>query len=292
MHRREFLHRTAAAGGAAGLAGCVGSSGSESAAGGAGTDADTTTDGEFQGVRSDRDEPFRTVRVGDRASVPFPDNNLPRRVRVWNAADEAREIAVQVSRRGDAVVERTVEFPADGYLRVDLNEPADYAVSVGLAGEAEAATFGVERARFDCNEATTDVGVMADGRVETFSASTGAGCPGPAVADTALTVGEATCGTSHAASVAFDGEAVAVDGRVKTSTPRSDLELATAAYDGDADALTVRVAVAGDDGGVGVQCVGETPYEATVAFEHALPATVVVVHETTDGTVEVTTADR
>lgn len=300
MNRRELLQRSGALVATAGLAGCIGSSNT-------GSKPKTTTDSgtgdsdgpggetteQFSGVRSDDDEPFETVAVGDRESVAFPDNNRAYGVRIWNAADEARNIDLQVSRSADVRIDRTVEFAADAYLELALNEPADYSVSVGLADADEATKFGVERSQFDCNESGTDVGVMADGRVETVSMSTAMGCPGPEVAGSDLSVGDGECGKSHSATVAFEAEEVAVEGAVKTPTPRSDLELAAASYDRETDALTVRVAEkAPEESGVGTQCIGEVPYEATVSFDRALPETVVVVHESMDETVEVTEKTR
>ncbi|UPW00507.1 hypothetical protein M0R88_00025 [Halorussus gelatinilyticus] len=303
MKRRELLRRSSGLAAVAGLSGCVGSSGTGSSPG---TTTDGTTDDgangsetteenreRFGGVRSDDDEPFRTITVGDRESVVFPDDNRPRGVRVWNAADRAREIDVEIAKSADVRVDRTVEFAADAYLELALNEPANYSISVGLADASEATTFGIERSQFDCNRAGTDVGVMPDGRVETVSESTTMGCPAPEVADSALSVGRGECGKAHSATVAFEGEAVAVDGAVRTPTPRSDLELAAASYDRNADALTVRVAAkAPEESGVGTQCIGEVAYEATVNFEHALPQTVSVVHESMDETVGVTTKTR
>ncbi|WP_135852687.1 hypothetical protein [Halorussus salinus] len=297
MNRRQLLRRTGALAAATGLAGCIGSSGTGSGPGttGDGTTERTTTEARerFSGVRSDDDEPFETVAVGDRESVPFPDNNRAYGVRVWNAADEARRIDLQVSTGADILVDRTAEFAADAYLELALNEPADYSVSVGLADADDETTFEIERSRFDCNQSGTDVGVTADGRVETMSMSTAMGCPGPRVADSDLSVGEGECGKTHSASVAFEAEEAAVEGAVRTPTPRSDLELAAASYDRETGTLTVRVVEKEpDESGVGTQCIGEVPYEATVTFDNALPETVVVVHESMDETVEVTEKTR
>ncbi|WP_128475950.1 hypothetical protein [Halorussus pelagicus] len=291
MNRRELLRRGSAITALIGLAGCIGSSPGSSPDETTTDPATTTSPEEFSGVRSDDDDPFRTISVGDRESVAFPDNNRVRDVRVWNDADESRKIDVEVSRSADIVVDRTIEFAADAYLAIDLNEPADYDIAVGLA-DGETTTFTVERSQFDCNDAGTDVGVMPDGRVETFGDSTAMGCPGPSVADSALSTGQGECGKAHSASVTFDGETVAVEGRVKTPTPQSDLELGAANYDADADALTVRVSDAGSGSEIGNQCIGEVPYEATVDFENALPAAVAVVHESMDETVEVTRTER
>ncbi len=303
MNRRQLLRRSGALAAAAGLAGCIGSSDTgsgpdtttDSGTSDGGDDSATTDEGRerFSGVRSDDDEPFETVAVGDRESVVFPENNKPYGVRVWNAADDARRIDLQVSKRADILVDRTVEFAADAYLELALNEPADYSVSVGLADADEETTFEVERSQFDCNQSGTDVGVGADGRVETMSMSTAMACSGPKVADSSLSVGDGDCGKTHSASVAFESEAVAVEGAVRTPTPRSDLELAAASYDRETDALTVRIAEkAPEESGVGTQCIGEVPYEATVNFDYALPETVVVVHESMDETVEVTEKTR
>lgn len=298
MNRRDFLQRAGATAGVAGLAGCLGSAVDESGPGSdPANESETTGESDrFSGVQSDDDSPFRTISVGERDGVAFPDNNRPRTVRVWNAADAAREISLEISRDGESVLDETVEFAADAYLKVVLNEPDDYRVAVGLA-DADPTVVEISRERFDCNTATIDAGVTADGRVETASVSTAAGCPLPEVASTDFSAEQGNCGTEHSATPAFEGESVRVEGTVRAPTPRSNLSLAEATYDRESDALTVRVRASesdgsGDDSGMGTQCVGEVPYEATVGFEYALPSDVAVVHETPEETVEVTRASR
>lgn len=309
MKRRTFLQRSGGLATLAGLAGCLGSAGSDSSPADRDgnqtnetTAGDSTTDSEnrFSGVQSDYDDPFQTISVGSRDDVAFPDSNRPRRVWVWNAADEARKIDLQISRDAEIVVDRSIEFGADAYLTVTLNEPANYRITVGIAnGDTEETNFEISQSSFDCNSAGTSVGVMADGRVETMSEATAMGCPAPEIADanTDLSVGQGTCGKQHSASVAFEGEVVQVDGVVRTSTPNSDLALASASYDRGTSALTVRVQAtegdgSGGDDSAGVQCVGEVPYDATVGFEYDLPSEVVVVHESMDETVEVVRVDH
>lgn len=309
MNRREFLRRGGALTTIAGLAGCLGSASNGTFPEDDGTETsdpgrttDENADGELSGVQSVYDEPVRTIPLGNRDGVPFPENNRPRTLRIWNAADAARDISFRIARDGEALLDRTVDFAADAYVTVVLNEPADYGVTVALAdtsagGDGTAKAQGnaseVSRRSFDCNSATTDVGVMPDGSVETVTMSTAMACFGPEVAETELSVGQGECGTEHRATVAFDGERVRVDGAVRTDTPRADLALAGATYDAEADLLTVRVrASESDDSDVGTQCVGEVPYETTVGFDHGLPGEVVVVHETTDETVEVTQAEQ
>lgn len=247
-------------------------------------DSDDGSD-DFSGIDPAAEGPFQSLSVGDRDSVAFPDNNRPHDVRVWNDADESRELVVRVSRDATQLLDRTVEFDADAYLEVALNEPGDYRVAVGLAGE-QPTTVRVERARFDCNASATDARVAPDGRVETVTGSTMMGCAGPEVAATDLSVEEGTCGMDNGASVALDGEQVQIEGTVRTPDPGYDLELADASYDAEGDELAVSVrATEGDL--VGVQCVGEVPYEATVDFEYDLPGEVVVVHESGEESEEV-----
>ena len=298
MNRREFLHRGGALTTVAGLAGCLGSASDaevpEDGEHGDGTetsDPGETTD-EFSGIQSAYDEPFRTISLGDREGVPFPENNRPHHLHVWNAADSLRDISLQIDRGDETLLDRTVEFAADAYLTVVLNEPAEYRVSVGLP-EDEPTTVEVSRRSFDCNTSRTDVAVTSDGSVETVEMTTLMDCPGPMVAETDFSVGRSQCGTEYSATVAFERERVRVDGRVRTSTPRADLELVDATYDQEADLLTVRVrATESDDSGAGTQCTGEVSYEASVGFDHALPGGVVVVHESMDESVEVARAVR
>lgn len=304
MNRREFLHRGGALTTVVGLAGCLGNaSDDDTPPGDVGdedgtetTDRDQETDegtDEFSGIRSVYDEPFRTILLGDRDEVPFPENNRPHDLRVWNAADSLRDLSLRVARDDEILLDRTVEFAADAYLTIVLNEPASYDVSVGLPDD-EPTTFEISRRRFDCNASSTAVGVTSDGRVETVTSSTMLGCYGPEVARTDFSVGQSQCGTEHIATVAFERERVRVDGSVRTSTPHVDLELAGATYDEESDLLTVRVRASesDDDSDAGTQCTGEVSYEATVDFDHALPGEVVVVHESMDESTEVTRIER
>lgn len=356
MKRREFLHRTGATTALAGLAGCLGTTSDTAPPAGDGTERDDgmqTTDGNatttgetaFSGVESEADEPFRTASVGGRDGVAFPEQNRPRTLRVWNATDVARSISVKVGRGETTAFDERVEFEPDAYLAVALNEPDDYRVSVGVFGttdstgstdadsgsassggaSASGTAFPVPRSSFDCNDATIDVGITSDDRIEVTTIATMMACDEtPTVAESNFGVGRGECGTEHRASVAFDRERVRVDGAVRTPTPRTDLALAATAYDADADVLTVRVRTTAEtvratataqtdetseatettetsetatmtettEAGAGTQCVGEVPYEADVRFERALPGTVAVVHESNEGTTEVARTTR
>ncbi|WP_132060591.1 hypothetical protein [Halorussus amylolyticus] len=331
MKRRELLRRAGALASVAGLAGCLGSgppgggandSGDSTANEPDGTTSDDsedcepteTTADDFSGIESDADEPFRTVSVGDRDEAAFPDNNRPRTVRIWNAADESRDIDVRVNRGSETPFDETVEFAADAYLSVTLEAPADYGVSVGVSdavterscdanegadtgastgASAESAAFEVARSAFDCNTATIDAGVMPDGSVETVETATTMGCGGPRLAATEFDAEQGDCGTQNTASVTFEAESVRIEGTVRTPTPAWTVELADTDYDEDADTLSVRVR-ARESGSTdaSVQCVATIPYEATANFENALPGEVVVTHDTDDGATEVASETR
>lgn len=331
MNRRELLHRTGALATVAGLAGCLGSSsGGSSPAGDKQTTQQTTAgdttrstteetttddskseselndettqddDSSFAGVESDDENPFRTVELGKRANARFAETKKVRGLLVWNAVDSARTIRLSVARQGETLFDERVEFDADAYLRLVLNEPADYRVSLGLSASetagsssAESSTFPVPRTSFDCNSATTHVGVMADGAVETQTVSTMMACPGPKVADTGFQAGNGQCGKQHSATVTYGShDRVRLRGAVRTPNPRTPIGLAGTNYDQESDTLTVRVkaeqAESDSSVGAGTQCIGEVPYEAEVTFENGFPGTVVVHHETNDESVEVT----
>ncbi|MFC4550972.1 MULTISPECIES: twin-arginine translocation signal domain-containing protein [Halorussus] len=326
MNRRDFLHRAGATAAVAALAGCVGGADPGSSPGGETTDAGTTTGSGTTtnpGTTTDGAETtvgdakaFRTITLGERENVAFPKQNRPRTLRVRNAADSARTISVSVARAGERLLDERIEFPADGHLAVVLNEPADYAVTVGVRSERPAtstangtatsgatsasasssgASFRIPRTLFDCNRGTVDVAVTPDGEVKKTVTSTKMACgDSPNVAETSIAVGEGECGTENRASVSYEGDRVRVDGVVRAPTPNSKVELAAANYDGQSGTLTVRVRATSADSGEGasVQCVGAIPYEATVRFERALPESVVVVHESSGQTVEVTTSTR
>ncbi|MFC7081086.1 hypothetical protein [Halorussus caseinilyticus] len=194
MHRRELLGAVGL--GATGIAGVVGTraTGAQET-----TTTGTTTAGDgFTGIESESDRPFTTISVGTRAGVSTPESHRPHRVRVWNDSDESRTVGLRLVRDESAVLDRSVEFPADGYLTLRLLEPARYALELrpggevgetattGDAGGAGSGTVEISRARFDCNDSRTDVRVAADGAVQTATTTTNAACP-PELTDRTFT---------------------------------------------------------------------------------------------------------
>lgn len=249
---------------------------------------ETTTTDDGAGWGPDAETPFESVTVGDRDGVAFPDDNRAHGMRVWNDADDERSISLVLTREGDAVFDRTLQFPADGWVKLTLNEPGNYELALGVDGQ-ERGTVAVDRTRFDCNSSVTNVTVNAEGAVDAATMTTLVACAGPKVADTSFERGDGRCGSGDEASVAFEDEVVRVDGSIETPTPCHDLSLASATLEGSEshvdgdDVLVVTVTTDGRRGGGCTDCVGNVDYEATIGFDHAYPSNVRVVHDSMGG---------
>jgi len=297
MNRRDLLRSLGAAGVLA-FAGCTAD------AGDAGDRDDTTThtpdgddepDDSFE--RLDRGaDPVESFVVGDREGVPFPDDNGPHHLHVYNDADRARTMTLSLRRDGETALDRTVSVPGGRRVDVTLNEPAAYRLAIDLDGEGSVtgAPVDVKRSRFDCNGSWTAAAVGPEGTVETRTMSTLVACPDPAVADAAVEHEDGSCGDTDRADVAFADEQVRVSGSHRTPTPCHALTLSAAEMRGDeAEGQTLVVTVGTTDRqGACVECVGTIPYEATVELEHGYPSTVRVVHAGPSGERVVAERDR
>lgn len=306
MNRRELL---AAVGvGATGMVGLLGNgaTGAEQDATTTETTNQTTTAGEgFTGIDSSAERPFATISVGSREAVQNPENNQPHVVRVWNDSDEARTIGLRLVRgagRESALVDRQVEFPADGYLTLRLLEPANYALTIQPGGDGTTATstatatasagetIEIPRSQFDCNDSTTEVAVTADAQVKHTTVTTEIGCP-PEVTDRTFTSLAGSCGSASEASVSFAEDSVEVSGSVRAPNPCYGAQLADVSVSSD-DTLRVTVTTTEPTAGVCAQCVASIEYEADLTFRDRVPETVEVVHRTMGGTETVATVTR
>ncbi|WP_129116509.1 hypothetical protein [Halegenticoccus tardaugens] len=127
----------------------------------------------------DDGDPVAEWSVGTRPRLAELRDDRPHAVRIWNAADEEREVAVRIRRDGDGTVaddEVTLPADADACLSVALERPADHAVVVFEAGSEPTETVYVGRSLFDCNYSATDVGVHDDGSLSWSTVSTTMGC--------------------------------------------------------------------------------------------------------------------
>ncbi|WP_137283621.1 hypothetical protein [Halorussus salinisoli] len=298
MNRRELLGTVGA--GATGMAGLLGARARAS-----GQETETTTtasDGqEFTGIDSSADRPFATISVGSREGVRNPENNRPHAIRIWNDSGEARTVGLRLFRGGEAgtaILDRRVEFPADGYLTLRLSEPGEYALPLRPGGATTTATDGastggtvaVPRSRFDCNDSRTDVRVAPDGAVQSVTISTEIGCP-PEVVDRTFTAFSGSCGSADEASVGFGEASVRISGSIRAPTPCHGARLAGVALP-SADTLRVTVATTESEADVCAQCVGTVAYRADLGFRDRVPGTVEVVHQRGDEAETVATVSR
>jgi hypothetical protein len=118
--------------------------------------------------------------------VTDPGDNKPHGLRIWNDGP-AREISVRVEGADIGVaVDRTVEFPANGYLSIELRQPDAYAVDVRTE---DGAWYGLELGTewFDCNASSTTLRLDAEGTASYVTISTMLACDPAEVATDADT---------------------------------------------------------------------------------------------------------
>ncbi|WP_424001035.1 hypothetical protein ACOZ4I_15270 [Haloarcula salina] len=109
---------------------------------------------------------------------------------------------------------------------------------------------------------------------------------GPTVTDTQFTVTGRASGTQVSdATISFEDERIVVEGTIWGANGCKTAELVDAAYDGDADELTVAVAVTDREGAGGgcTQAIVEIDYRAVVTVDGGLPGSVTVTHDHGDG---------
>jgi hypothetical protein len=102
--------------------------------------------------------------------------------------------------------------------------------------------------------------------------------PTPTVASETIETEETDCMTGdQTASVAFETDAVVVDGAIQSPDPCHEATLETVKYDPTADRLTVGVGLK-DKGGGCMSCLGIVKYRAEIGFEGVRPGHVTVEH--------------
>ena len=107
--------------------------------------------------------------------------------------------------------------------------------------------------------------------------------PTPTVASKDIETEETDCMTGdQKASVAFETDAVVVDGAIQSPDPCHEATLEVVEYDPDADRLTVGVGLK-DEGGGCMSCLGIVKYRAEIGFGGVLPGHVTVEHVGSNG---------
>ncbi len=244
----------------------------------------STTPGDAGKFNPGADDPFQILEVGSREHVDFPENQGPHVTRVWNAADEQRTLTLTLDSENGPGLDRTLEFPADGWVKLVANEPADYTLVISEDG-TRAGELVISRSWFDCNDSWTNVVVSQGGELSSSTLSTELACPGPAIADRAITVGSASCSMEDEAEVRYVDEVIEVEGRVRTPNPCYGLEIASVELrnakdfgENDGDVLVLTIRATKQQGDVCTSCVGSVPYTATIDVENEYPSNVRVNH--------------
>ena len=148
-------------------------------------------------------------------------------------------------------------------------------------GESPGSTTGSTRATRSPAGSSSD----ADGRPTTVAGA-------PTIVDRQLSVADRSCGTvTDEGTIAIENGRVVAGGTITGSDACTTAVLDEATYDRDANRLRIVVATETErkTGAVCAQCLTEIDYEATVGFEGAVPATVVLVHRGTAGETRVET---
>jgi hypothetical protein len=120
----------------------------------------------------------------------------------------------------------------------------------------------------------------------------GTGTPGLTVANAEFTVVASDCGQgTDDSTISYGANGVTIEGVASAPNPCYTARLVDAAYDAEADALTVTVESylpEGEQDTVCAECVADVEYTASVSFEGGLPGRVAVTH----GDREVATAEK
>jgi hypothetical protein len=96
---------------------------------------------------------YRTEDIGSRENVDNPDENLRNGVYLFQRQEARVVVEVQVvDERADTVrLHGVYELPADRSLKINLNEPSDYAVNIYDHPREQGWTLNIPRGSFDCN---------------------------------------------------------------------------------------------------------------------------------------------
>jgi len=106
--------------------------------------------------------PSTNISIGAPADVPETSSGPPVYL-IKNTQDTVRTIHLQLVRDGEVVLNRTIEFPADGLVRITVFRPGNYTLEIDPSNSARH-IIDVPLS-FDCGSQTVNVGVHPDGTV-------------------------------------------------------------------------------------------------------------------------------
>lgn len=118
--------------------------------------------------------PFRNLSVGNRTDLPKQYEHHSYVIK--NNQSESRSVSVTVWRDTEIVLNRTLEFPAEGVLNIDAYRRGEYTVVIEPAN-ASRAVYKPPENEWDCNQHTHNILVQPDGQLNAVTIQTLLGCP-------------------------------------------------------------------------------------------------------------------
>jgi hypothetical protein len=105
--------------------------------------------------------PFRNLSIG--VSDELPENVAAHTYLISNNRTTARTMELRVLRDGRVELNRTVEFPADEDVRIEVFRPGNYTLEVDPSNAPEQTIDAPDT--FDCNYRVVEAAVLPDGNV-------------------------------------------------------------------------------------------------------------------------------
>ena len=134
---------------------------------------------EYLSHGSFRGTPSTNISIGTPADLPETSLGPPVYL-IKNTQDTARTIHLQLVRDGEVVLNRTIEFPADGLVRITVFRPGNYTLEIDPSNSARRVIDGLMNFISPyCGSQKVMVGVHPDGTVSEFTYIPRAPCKTP-----------------------------------------------------------------------------------------------------------------
>ena len=86
---------------------------------------------------------------------------------IGNNASQSRSISITVWRNASVVLNRTIEFPANGVLMIDVLKPGDYTLVIDIEDHPRHVIDAPDE--WDCNYRGVEAAVQPDGQLYAFT---------------------------------------------------------------------------------------------------------------------------
>lgn len=120
---------------------------------------------------SDEGEPrlstdrFLNLSIGDESTLP--EQYAHHYYLIGNNATEPRSMTIAVWRNSTVVLNRTIEFPANGVLMIDVLKPGEYTLVIDPEGSPRHVIDAPDE--WDCNYRAIEAAVQPDGQLYAFT---------------------------------------------------------------------------------------------------------------------------